>query len=88
MTVIPLRHHGERRGYNYESKDYIRNRFIATFIFGGVDLARGFLANCRGAPRVHNRILMAVLETCSDHRELVKAKQVITIEEWAEQWKQ
>jgi stage III sporulation protein SpoIIIAA len=58
---------------------------MATFIFGRADLAHSFPANCRGTPGVHNGIRMDVLETCPDHTELVKAKQVITIEEWAEQ---
>jgi hypothetical protein len=83
----PLRHHGDRRGYNYEGKDYIRNRAIAHYIFGGQDVLQEFMKHQRGSPRALHNMYINVMNTCEAHRELIKSKQVITIQEWVKQWR-
>lgn len=82
----PLFHHGEKRGYHWIGDDYTRNRTIATYIFGGEALAQRFTERRKGSPDVNRGILEDVLATCKDHREFIKAKQKLTIEEWIRQW--
>lgn len=78
----PLFHHGEKRGYHWNGDDYTRNRTIANYMFGGKKLAERFIAHRRGNPAILQDILDGVLKKTKAHRELIKAKQVCTIEDW------
>ena len=78
----PLFHHGEKRGYHWNGDDYTRNRTIATYMFGGEELAARFIANRRGNPAILQNILNDVLERTRPHREMIAAKQKLSIEEW------
>lgn len=82
MPGEPLRHHGDKRGYYWNNDDFVRNRCIANYMFGGRDLARKFVDGRKGSPRVLNAIYMDVLDKCEVQREMIKAKQVISIEDW------
>ena len=85
VNIFPgkqLCHHGDKRGYSWNGDDYVRNRTIANYLFGGVDLARKFVDNRKGSKRVLYNILDNVLDTCKDHRAFIERNQVMTIEEW------
>ena len=81
-----LCHHGEKRGYHYIYDDYIRNKILATYIFGGVETATLFInhiANIgKGKPVVLNAMLEDVRNKEKSHREMIKSKQVINIRDW------
>lgn len=81
-----LFHHGDKRGYAYNGSDFIRNRMIANYCFGGQDWLYRLAANARGRPDILENIRRSVIETCGAQRNMLKAKQKISIEEWLEQW--
>jgi glycosyltransferase involved in cell wall biosynthesis len=81
-----LFHHGAKRGYNWNYNDYHRNRTIATYIFGGQDLAERYIMNCKGDKKILETILKSVLNTCWGHRRFIMDKQVISIEDWIKKW--
>jgi len=88
MPGEPLRHHGDKRGYSWNGDDYNRNRCIATYIFGGAEMATRFTEKAmRGHARVKYSILNNVLDTCAEHREHIKKKTVLTPEEWVAGWR-
>jgi glycosyltransferase involved in cell wall biosynthesis len=82
----PLHHHGEKRGYSYNYDNYTRNRIIATYMFGGEAWARKYAKHRKGSPIIIQNILEGVLSKCKEHREFIKARQVMTIEEWLAKW--
>jgi len=93
INIFPdkqLCHHGDKRGYYWNGDDYVRNRTIASYLFGGVDLARKFVDNRKGSKRVLFKILDDVLNSCAEHKELIESRRVISIEEWIEKrpWEQ
>lgn len=85
-TDRPLHHHGEKRGYNWNGDDYSRNRIIATYMFGGEDLARKFTATRKGNRQFLARMCEEIIDKCSDHRAMIALKQVIDIEDWYKKW--
>jgi len=85
-TDRPLHHHGEKRGYHWNGDDYTRNRIIATYMFGGADLARKFAATRKGNPSVIERMAEDVIDKCAGHRAHIEQKQVMNIEEWYRKW--
>ena len=90
INIFPgpqLCHHGDKRQYHWYGDDYVRNRCIANYMFGGVDLARTFVDNRKGSRRVLYKILNNVLDTCEAQRNHIKSQQVTTIEEWSKQWR-
>ena len=82
----PLRHYGYRREYHWYHDDMLRNRTIATYIFGGSEFAGRFIANGRGSEEIRRKILEDVLWKCASHRELIRNQQELSIEEWVKQW--
>lgn len=84
----PLYHHGEKRGYSWNFWDYERNRIIATYLFGGAEYAARFVEHRKKVPSKNKlwQILKEVLDSCAEHRELIKQRQVLTIDEWAKNW--
>lgn len=82
-----LFHHGEKRGYHWNGDDMIRNRFIANYMFGGDKWLSLMKDNRRGKKEVLQSIYEDVKVTCKDHRELIKSKQVMLIEEWLSKWR-
>lgn len=87
-----LHHHGENRGYNWSDKDWIRNRTIAVYMYGGYEMAKKFCLSLHvpNMPRYSDQVLYtifcSVADTCGDHRKLIKSRQVMPIEEWAAKW--
>jgi hypothetical protein len=86
----PLYHHGEKRGYNWNFWDYERNRLIATYLFGGADFASRFVDQRKKVPNKRQfwAVYQDVLNTCEEHRNWIVDRQVMTIHEWADQWKE
>jgi len=87
FPTLPLFHYAESRGYHWNYNDYHRNRCIATFIFGGDELARLYMKFVKGRPLVLDGIYFDVIRKEREHRDLIVSRQVMTIQEWAEQWK-
>jgi hypothetical protein len=87
MPGNPLYHHGDRRGYDQDYTDTLRNRAIAAFIYGGYDWMELFVNNCEGRRLVKQWIIDDVSEKCAKHRKNIKQKQVKTIQEWVPEWR-
>ena len=87
MPGRPLYHHGDRRGYAFNYTDFIKNRMIANYLFGGKVWLRRMADHSKGHANVLNNLHDFVIESCSDQRNMLKAKQKISIEGWLEAWK-
>lgn len=86
MPVPPLYHHGERRGYSSDYTDSLRNRAIASYLYGGKEWMNVFLENCRGRDDVKRLIYNNVVQSCYQQRRLIKNQQVFKVKEWIELW--
>lgn len=85
-----LYHHGDKRGYHWDALDYMRNLVCATYIFGGEKLAKR-LIDCqpqRYQPHVLYSAYISAVGNEHNRRQRVKEKQVISILDWVEQWKE
>lgn len=80
-----LHHHGDKRGYHYVYDDYIYNKILATYMFGGKAVAELFAVNAKGRPEVLKQMVKRAFKSVR-HRNLIKEKQVRTIQDWAEEW--
>lgn len=85
----PLRHHGAERGYSWNFSDYHRNRLIANYMFGGKEWlyryakkAKPSLADVKLFKSHADGIIAN--QACLEHRELIKSRAVMTIEDWLE----
>lgn len=78
----PLFHHGDKRKYSFFYDDYTRNRIIASYMFGGEKWARKYTKHRKGNSEANNKILNDVLTRCKPQREMIKAKQAMSIEGW------
>lgn len=87
MPGAPLYHHGDKRGYSYRYDDMVRNRLIATYMFGGSKLAELHASNIKGDQGLIMSILADIKEKCNYQRYNIQMKQETTIQEWAEKWK-
>jgi glycosyltransferase involved in cell wall biosynthesis len=79
-----LCHHGEKRGYHWNYDDHIRNRILATFLFGGEEVGNRFISIAKGRPEVLKRMLDEVKAKCRKHRDHIKSGQVMTIDDWVQ----
>lgn len=86
MPGEPLRHHGEKRGYAWNATDHMRNRLIATYIFGGLKVSRRYLTAARGREHVKERIYQDILKKCAPHRSRIRKQQAMSIEDWFLGW--
>lgn len=86
MNSRPLHHHGEKRGYAWNATDFNRNRLIATYLFGGKELALKHARSLRGSEHHNCMALEEVVSKCKEHRQYIKGQAVHTIEEWADTW--
>jgi len=77
-----LHHHGDKRGYNWNATDFIRNRTIASYMYGDQELARKYIDNSKGDKQILDNIYNEVIIKCQSHRNIIKAQQVINIEDW------
>lgn len=81
-----LYHHGDRRGYNWNSYDYLRNKAIATYLYADAAFLSMYLTSCRGRRELKQKIYHEVLERCSEHRKHLVKRRVIGIGEWVHNW--
>jgi len=86
MPGPPLFHHGDKRGYSYRYDDMIRNRLIATYMFGGLKLADLHAKNMKGDQGFIRTMLEGIKDKCNFQRYNIQMKQVMSIQEWAEIW--
>jgi len=77
-----LYHHGEKRGYHYLYDDYVRNRLIAAFCYGGHDWAKQTSLHIKGRQEVIQEILLDVYKNCHEHRNCIAEHQEIDIADW------
>jgi hypothetical protein len=83
-----LCHHGDKRGYSWNSTDYQRNRGIATYMFGGRKLLHTWMKNKSKMPiSAAGRMERDIISKCKKHRTWIRAEQVKEIEEWVDEWK-
>jgi len=82
----PLTHHGNKRGYSWNFDDHVRNKCIAAYMYGGKDFALTMMRHNKGNQDVLMKIYADVLEKCKPHRELIKPKQIISIQDWVKKW--
>lgn len=78
-------HHGEKRGYSQNYDDTLRNRMLAHYLFGGMEVLRAFRNVAKGKENVLNDIMSNVLKVGIKHRQLIEARQKMTIEDWIEE---
>lgn len=82
-----LCHHGDNRGYSWNSFDYQRNRAIATYMFGGSRLLELWISKKAKLRRGEGtRVYRSIIDTLSQHRLIIKNNQKCTIEEWVDSW--
>lgn len=81
-----LFHHGYKRSYHYEYLDFVRNRAIAHYLFGGQKLLKNFLSITKGNQEVLMGLYDGIIFENQIQRELIKKQQTISIEEWARKW--
>lgn len=81
-----LFHFGENRGYHYLYDDYIRNKIIAAYIYGGAEFAYDFAIKTKGRPEALENIYQEVVSRCKPHRDLIRSNQKMRIEEWVKEW--
>lgn len=81
-----LFHHGETRGYHWNGDDYLRNRMVATYLFGGEKILHNMVQHSKGNPLVKERLAYSVLNACDEHRKVIRERQMTTLPEWAKGW--
>jgi len=87
MTTGPLYHFADSRGYFYNYDDFIRNRTIAVYMAAGKEAAHRFIENCQGNKDILEKIYQGVVSKTKTHRDLVKSRQQMSINEWLEKMK-
>ena len=85
----PLWHFAEKRGYHWNFDDHLRNRMLATYLFGGYSLLKLFTAHAKGSETQKRRLMESVITnpTCIAHRQQIEKKQVVSIQDWWATWK-
>jgi len=80
-------HHGERRSYHYLYDDYVRNKLIACYLYGGRDYAlKAINGGLKGKPEVLHSIYRNVDLKCRRHRDHIQRRQKVSIEDWVKKW--
>lgn len=79
-------HHGEKRDYHYIYDDFIKNRLIAHYLFGGKNLCFKLLSIMKGERNILKKYANQVIEEHEEHRNLIKSIQKYDIEEWTRNW--
>ncbi|MGD9156823.1 MAG: glycosyltransferase family 2 protein [Desulfobacteraceae bacterium] len=83
-----LFHHADRRDYHWYGDNLIYNRMLAHYLFGGKDLLAKFTSICKGRPSTLQMFAEMALKEGFDQRQQIKSIQKMTIEEWAEKWRE
>ena len=84
----PLFHYAERRGYSWNSGDWLRNRAIASFIHSGPEFAKTMLKHAKGQELTKNRIFESIAGNHSvlDHRDKIEKASRMSIEDYCTKW--
>ena len=91
MPGPALHHHGDRRGYHWNWLDHKRNQAIAMYLTGGPEAMWQYLEHLKpfkDKPDLFNALANDIMVSCDEHRSWIIARQVTTIEEWVEKWKE
>lgn len=83
----PLYHHGDKRGYNWNYDDHLRNRFIAYFVACGRAFVEKAMEGSKGRPQTKRNILDDVITKCSTHEKVVAQQRKFSIYDWLQLWK-
>ena len=84
---LPLYHEGkERRGYSSDASDMIRNRFIATYMYGGDDLLELYAKYSKGRPNVKEMYVEEIKNKCHTQRSMIALSQKCYIDYWWKGW--
>lgn len=78
-------HWAEKRGYQWNHSDFVRNEFIAAYVCGG-EQALQFCIDGRGASTAILDIAEDVIAKCKPERDFIESKQVETLEEYITRW--
>jgi hypothetical protein len=81
-----LFHHGEKRGYSYNYDDFVRNRILAHYLFGGEVCARACASVLRGRQEVLTALCSDAINRSRKHRAHIRKNQVNSIEEAISPW--
>ncbi len=79
-------HHGDKRDYHYEYDDFVMNRLIAHYMFGGEKLCKKLAGVLKGRPETLMKFAEKAIEQHKDHRARIKSIQKQSIEEWTLNW--
>jgi GT2 family glycosyltransferase len=80
-------HHGEKRSYHYLYDDFVRNKLIACYLYGGREWAlKAINGGLKGKPEVLHSIYKNVDLKCRKHREHIKRQQRMDIRDWVRKW--
>lgn len=84
----PLYHYAERRGYEWNFDDHLRNKMIATFLFSDYEFLKLFSTHHRGNESQKQKILESVITKSSiiAQREMLVKKRVVDITTWFRKW--
>lgn len=88
MNGGPLHHHGDKRGYHFYGYDTVTNRLLANYLTCGKDMAWRMAKVSKYRPL--EKILSEIFadEGNQRHRELIKERTVVDINEWVKKWTQ
>jgi Glycosyl transferase family 2. len=77
-------HYAVPREYNATIYDSIRNRAIATYMFGGMDWMNRFIQKFAVEDSIKDMILNSIIESpeCIAHKKFIESNQTISIDEW------
>ena len=81
-----LFHHGAPRSYHYVYDNYIRNKMIACYLYGGEAWVTLFSQHTKGRPATLTAMKDDVIKKCKAQRDHIKARQVMTIQDWVGKW--
>lgn len=88
--IMPIKtalyHHGEKRGYAFNSFDTLRNRCIAAYLYGGQDWFEEHVVKSGGRPNKKDELLRTIPDLCKDQRDHIKARAKMTILQWLKKW--
>ena len=89
MPGQPIWHYAEKRGYSWNFDDNLRNRMIATYMFGGEEMLRTFAKYSKGSDEGKKKILDNVLanESIKKHKVSISQYQTVDLISWWQSWR-
>jgi glycosyltransferase involved in cell wall biosynthesis len=89
--VIPeaaVWHYADKRGYQYNYDDFVRNQFVAAYCVGGDELLNEImeLRLEKDRPLVLRKLMEDVKNKCSADRAFIQKNQKLTYKEFVKKW--